>query len=320
MRCDITHLETATRNGDEFIGPKDALYRVFAVATAGCLRKDADDFAKFAADSGAMRIMLTFPERIVFGAGSFVDLQRSWAVSFAGKSGSASIGFPLKSDPSPGDRRVPVVSVFKSSRALEEDGLRPITPSDLASRLQIASAREPERPDGKPAGALFSAQPREITFTIACRAGDSGVGSIVVRTLGSATSSRRAEPILSETGKMFPKLTEASAGRPATDTATTTSSIKWEMGSSGAFRSPLSPSSVAVRNVSAVWLCLTVDTWTGRITDSREVLMGNDVVSIRRESNVGAVVDLGSESPVEMRGSGGIALGIGRSHDFFFRS
>jgi hypothetical protein len=63
-----------------------------------------------------------------------------------------------------------------------------------------------------------------------------------------------------------------------------------------------------------------VDTWTGKIADCREVVFVPGSVSVSRRRDTGVFVDLLAETPVEVSGVGGVALGIGSAVRYFFGS
>jgi hypothetical protein len=90
--------------------------------------------------------------------------------------------------------------------------------------------------------------------------------------------------------------------------------VKWEVGRD--VKSPVSGRSVGILKIA--WVCLSVDTWTGRITDCREVLIGEKGTSVSRTRNTEIVVDLSADLPVNVLGLGGLALGIGRAEENIF--
>lgn len=314
LRCDVTHIFLKTRQGGFATGPHSAPYRVFVVSIPGCLRRTDD--GGFADDAASLRLLMTFPEKFLLGESSItsVAFPLSWrlALTTKGTGGFLVPGFRL---PPSADRKVPVVSVFRSSRAHQENGFRVTTLSALANRLHIASAREPARKDRIPSDALYSAQLVEMTFTVMCRAGGAGVGAIILKTLAPGAE-QKGKAIGEEDGGdgLGAKRVLSAAAAAAAALSDKSPSVRWTVG-----RDVPSPvSGQRVGGLRVAWLCLTVDTWTGRITDCREVLIGDKGTSVSRIRNTGVIVDLSADLMINVVGLGGVGLGIGRAeHNIF---
>jgi hypothetical protein len=318
LRCDVTHSALKIRGGNPATGPHSAPYRVFVVSTPCCLRRR--DGGMFADDAAAVRLLTTFPEKLIVGDSPAltVAMPKSWKRTL---SGSGSKGFSIPGDfrlPPGEDNKVPVVSVFRSSTARKEVGFRVTTTAALANLLHTASAREPTPRSGTGADrperdALFSAQPSALTFTVMCRAGGSGLGAIVIKTLGTSAA-QTGRPISSESGGGTLRVPKQPSDREVL--ADTRPGARWIAGSDAP--SPISGATAGALNVA--WVCLTVDTWTGRVTDCREVLIGEKGTVVSRTRDPAVVVDLSSELMVNVVGIGGVALGIGRAEVDIFGS
>lgn len=311
LRCDVTHTFLKTRDRAPMSGPHSAPYRVFVVSTPGCLRRNDD--GGFVDDAAAVRLMMTFPEKLLIGdtAVLSVALPPAWGLTLSGKGTGGFLIPPTFRLPPSRERKVPVVSVFRSSRAHQENGFRVTTVTALANRLHIASAREPPRNDNMPPDALFSAQLVEITFTVMCRAGGAGLSAIVIKTLAPGAR-QTGKAVRSEAGG--DGLRDKPAPSVGAALADPSPSVRWTVGADA--RSPISRRSVGVLRVA--WMCLSVDTWTGRITDCREVLIGEKGTSVSRTRNTDVFVDLSSELMINVVGLGGVGLGIGRAADDIF--
>ena len=329
-RCELTHYETRTRDGSPPAAPERAAYRVFVVAAPGCLVKPAEaDGKTFRDDANSLRLMMTFPEKLLVGYASSVEVPfpDSWTVRMTGSrgwrpedTGTFALPASVPLDPSPEAATLPAMSVYKTSTFGAEKGQRPASPGRLAKILHSASAREPPRSDGLPSESLFSAQPLRVTFTVACEAGDSGVGSVTVRTLapdrrqeGGIVTDEAFKRVRSEIVDGTRELPGGQGGISWTVTGRGRGAAAAEAAASPLTGQPVPPGST-------VWLCLSVDTWTGQIADCREVVFVPGSVSVSRRRDTGVFVDLSAETPVEVSGVGGVALGIGSAVRYFFGS
>jgi hypothetical protein len=344
LRCDVTHVALKTREGTAVSGPHAAPFRVFVVATPGCLRRN--DEGGFMDDAAAIRLLMTFPEKLLLGDSGrlSVALPLNWGLTLSGK-GDAEFVIPPAYRLPPDtvshlNPMVPVVSVFKSSRAHQENGFRVTTLTSLANRLHIASAREPDQKD-----ALFSVLPIEMTFTATCREGGAGLSALVVRILepgaqqkgrnmvgkaavtvapagaaaagaaaAGAAAAGAAPAGAAGAGAAAAAAAAAGAGANESGAGQRSPSARWVVGSPAA--SPISKRSVGALRIA--WICLTVDTWTGRVTDCREVLIGEKGTSVSRTRNTDVFVDPSDDLPLNVLGLGGVAFGIGRAADNIF--
>lgn len=312
LRCEVTHTTLITREGSDVFGPHDAPYRIFVVATPGCLRRNED--GRFRDDAGALRLMMSFPEKLVIGDAALVSVvfPPSWGLTLTGK-GVASFLIPPEYRMPPDstshiDPFVSAVSVFRSSRARQENGFRATTFSALANRLHIASTREPARKDSIPVEGLFAIQLVEITFTVMCRSGGAGVGAVIIKTLARGAKQAGRSIGADDGGDGLRRRPEMTAADMLKDKSP---SARWIIG--GGAPSPVSGRTVS--DLKIAWMCITLDTWTGEITDFREVLIGDGRTSVSRTRNTGVFVDLSSELPVNVTGLGGVALGIGKAEE-----
>ena len=331
--CEVTHAEAGPRDGAPF-SPDAAPFRVFVAAAPGCLfSAPGRDGATFRDDPAALRLMLTFPEKLLAGgdASSEAAFPPSWSLTMKGHTGWAAGGsatfrlpaalpVPLAVEhgaPDPGEdgrpapaAEVQAVSVYKASLAW---GLRPSSPAGLANRLRAASAREPPRADGLPSDALYAAQPRTVSFTVTCRPGAGGLGSVAIKTLPPGAAQEGG--FLTDEARVRVR-TEMIDGKR--DIRAATSAARWDVTARrpGEGGERLSPATGArIEPGSALWLCLTVDTWSGRVTDCREAVVGRGYVSVSRRRDPGIVMDLSSESPVEAVGETSVRLGIGSARE-----
>jgi hypothetical protein len=87
-------------------------------------------------------------------------------------------------------------------------------------------------------------------------------------------------------------------------------------GSSGGSVSPLTGAKIPPG--ASVWICATVDCWSGEIEDLREVIRGSGQTTISRARKMsGRMVDMSAELPVEVAGVGGAAMGVGNAVSHF---